>query len=617
MTTKNRAEFIVNLIGNVTQKSRQFGASIRRFGTEGSRSMRLFSSAVTGANGILDKFDNRLVGFVTGGGLAMAGKQVADHQQTVTDLGTTYNLTADQVMKLDAAVTKVAANRKLSTSDLMTGAEAFLGKTNDLEATLAQLDNIALTINAIRLEASAAGNELGGMFNVGFKSPEKMRKWLEGVVSASKEGTGNIGDQLTALRGLGKDTKWQSQLDQQQMLAMLRVANAEFNDPEQAFSAMQGFYDTINDKEKQKILKRKGRINVKDKNGQQKHPADLAFEISNAAKNKEHNLKDVFDGDTLKFIMILGDPKKRDLVKKIAHPDNIEEGLLEKKATQNVQTFNGALTSLTNTGERFAQLKLAKPVQDLADAIHSLTPEELDEYAAAVEKAAYAIGAAVAARYVYRAGKGVYNFAKYIKGGPAGSAGGDTSSGALSGADVVPVYVTNWQDQNNNNHATGPDDNFKFKKGRIRGAAIASTVALPLLSPEERDKNLNKYFKQMREEYPHAYDANGKERGSQIFPVILKNWWYERNEQIAKEGLKPSPYLTGDWGKNTAPNITDTTNPTEPWEYRQPQPQQKPPEGKITIQVETTGDIKAKTKSVKAENIDLRVNTGYSYGKSY
>ncbi|MGV8003783.1 hypothetical protein QPK14_17370 [Photorhabdus temperata subsp. temperata] len=619
MTTKNRAEFIVNLVGNVTQKARQFGASIRRFGTEGSRSMRLFSSAVTGANGILDKFDNRLVGFVTGGGLAMAGKQVADHQQTVTELGTTYNLTADQVMKLDAAVTKVAANRKLSTSDLMTGAEAFLGKTNDLEATLAQLDNIALSINGIKMDASEAGDVLGKLWTTGksYKAPEAMRRWLDTVVSTSKEGTGNIKEQLVAIAAQAKNTKWQSPTAQGQLLAMMRIASAEFNDPSQADSALQDFFGVITDKDKLKTLWQKGRIKSTDKSKQLKQPADLMFEIGTAAKNKEDNLKDVFDGDTLKLAMVFADPKKRDLVKKIAHPDNIEGGLLEKKATQNVQTFNGALTSLTNTGERFAQLKLAKPVQDLADAIHSLTPEELDEYAAAVEKAAYAIGAAVAARYVYRAGKGVYNFAKYIKGGPAGSAGGDTSSGALSGADVVPVYVTNWQDQNNNNHATGPDDNFKFKKGRIRGAAIASTVALPLLSPEERDKNLNKYFKQMREEYPHAYDANGKERGSQIFPVILKNWWYERNEQIAKEGLKPSPYLTGDWGKNTAPNITDTTNPTEPWEYRQPQPQQKPPEGKITIQVETTGDIKAKTKSVKAENIDLRVNTGYSYGKSY
>ncbi|TDB43288.1 hypothetical protein [Photorhabdus luminescens] len=613
MTTKNRAEFIVNLVGNVTQKSRQFGASIRRFGTEGSRSMRLFSSAVTGANGILDKFDNRMVGFVTGGGLAMAGKQIADHQQTITELGTTYNLTADQVMKLDAAVTKVAAHRKLSTADLTTGAEAFMGKTNDFEATLAQLDNIALSINGIKMEASAAGNELGGMFNVGFKSPEKMRKWLDSVVSASKEGTGNIGDQLAALRGLGKDTKWQSQLDQQQMLAMLRIANAEFNDPEQAVSAMQGFYDVINDKEKQKILKRKGRINVKDKKGQFKHPVDLMFEIGTAAKNKKDNLEDVFDGDTLKFAMVFADVKKRDLVKKLAHPNNIEEGLLEKKATQNVQTFNGALTSLMNTGERFAQLKLAKPVQDLADAIHSLTPEELDEYAAAVEKAAYAIGAAVAARYAWRGYKKLSDMLK----GPGGT--NSTSNNDKLGAgdsDVVPVYVTNWSEQGQSDNNNGYSNNkSKFNRGGLIGAVINTVSELEALLPsgEEKKATFERWKKQMKEEYPHAYDKNGQERGSKLFPISLKEWWYKRNDQIVNEGLKPSPYLTGNWEQKSPPSLAEPANP-------QPQPQQNPqksPEGKIVIQVETTGDIKAKTKSVKAENVDLRVNTGYSYGRSY
>ncbi|MBS9435083.1 hypothetical protein [Photorhabdus hainanensis] len=611
MTTENRAEFIVDLVGNVTQKARQFGASIRRFGTEGSRSMRLFSSAVTGANGILDKFDNRMVGFVTGGGLAMAGKQVADHQQTITELGTTYNLTADQVMKLDAAVTKVAAHRKLSTSDLTTGAEAFLGKTNDFEATLAQLDNIALSINGIKMDASEAGDVLGKLWTTGksYKAPEAMRRWLDTVVSTSKEGTGNIKEQLVAIAAQAKNTKWQSPTAQGQLLAMMRIASAEFNDPSQADSALQDFFGVITDKDKLKTLWQKGRIKSTDKSKQLKQPADLMFEIGTAAKNKENNLKDVFDGDTLKLAMVFADPQKRDLVKKIAHPNNIEEGLLEKKATQNVQTFNGALTSLANTGERFAQLKLAKPVQDLADAIHSLTPEELDKYAAAVEKAAYAIGAAVAARYAWRGYKKLSDMVK----GPGGT--NPTSNNDKLGAsdsDVVPVYVTNWQDQNNN-HATGSDDIFKSKKGRLRGAAIASTIALPGLSSEEVNKNLNKYFEQMREEYPHAYDASGKERGSSIFPVDLKNWYYKHNDQIVKEGITPSPYLTGNWEQKSPPSLAEPANP-------QPQPQQnqqKPPEGKITIQVETTGDIKAKTKSVKAENVDLRVNTGYSYARSY
>ncbi|MDC9620143.1 hypothetical protein PSI22_00495 [Xenorhabdus sp. XENO-7] len=426
MTTPNRARFVIDLVGNVAQRARQFGASIRRFGTEGSRSMRLFSGAMTGANGILDKFDNRLMGFVTGGGLALAAKKVADHQQVMTELGTQYNLTADQVNTLDASITKVAGRRKLSTSDLTTAATAFLGQTNNLDATLAHLDNIALSINGIKMEASAAGTELGAMFNVGYQSPEKMQTWLDGVASASRQGTGNVTDQLSALRGLGKNTPWKNQTDQLQMLALMRIANQEFNDPAQAEAAVQGFYEVINNADKRKTLWQKGRVKTTDKNGQLKSPADLLFESGKAAYQKEGNLKDVFDGDTLKLAMVFADPKKRDLAKTMSNPANIEAGLLEEKATQNVQTLNAALISLANAGERFAQLKLAKPVQELADAINDLTPEELDKYAAAIEKAAIAIGAAVAARYAWRAGKKIVNYAQYIKNGPgAGGAGGN------------------------------------------------------------------------------------------------------------------------------------------------------------------------------------------------
>ncbi|CAM3283036.1 hypothetical protein XNC1_3392 [Xenorhabdus nematophila ATCC 19061] len=615
MTTRNRTQFIVDLVGNVTQRARQFGASIRRFGTEGSRSMRLFSSAVTGASGLLDTFDNRLVGFVTGGGLAVAAKKVADHQQVMTELGTQYNLTADQVNGLDAAITKVAGRRKLSSSDLTTAATAFLGQTNNLDATLAHLDNIALSINGIKMEASAAGTELGAMFNVGYQSPEKMQAWLDGIASASRYGTGNVTDQLSALRGLGKDTKWKGQTDQQQMLALIRVASAEFNDPAQAAAAVQGFYSVITDKEKLKTLWQRGRVKPTDKNGQLKHPVDLLFEVGQAAYQKEKNLENVFDGDTLKLAMVFADPKKRDLAKTMANPASIQEGLLEEKATQNVQTLNAALISLANAGERFAQLRLAKPVQDLADAINDLTPDELDEYAAAIEKAAIAIGTVIAARYAWRAGQKIFNYAQYIKNGPGTGGAGGNGGGGLGGnsSEVVPVYVTNWQDRNNGNNGNGSGggpDNRRGWRNNVRGSAISSMASLPFLSSEEGAENMQKHLDKMADDYPYA------EKGPGWLPAPLTNWWYERDEKIKTEGIKPSPYLTGDrpnsfgtWPDFPAARLTvDNPKPDAP---------AKPADGKITVVVESADDLKVRTKSVQAENIDLRVNTGYSYGRSY
>ncbi|HGN0093250.1 TPA: hypothetical protein ACKRHO_002327 [Morganella morganii] len=606
MAAENRTKFIVDLVGNVTQRARQFGASIRSFGAEGSRSMRLFSGAVTGANSILDKFDNKLAGFVTGGGLAMATKRVAEHQQAMVELGTQYNLTADQMNALDAQITRVAGNRKLSSSELMQAANAFLLQTNNYDATIAQLDNIALSITGIKMEATAAGTELGGMFNSGYNSPEKMRKWLDGAVTATQFGTGNLNDQLSALRSMGKNTPWKNQEDQMQMLALMRVASQEFDDPSQASAAVQGFFDTAGTADGQKKLKAYGNVNIKGKDGKIKSPADLMTEIIKAGYGKEDNLKQVFSGDTLKLMMVFTDPKKQAQLRDAANPANIRDGFLDEKATQNVQTFNGAMTSLVNAGERFAQLKLAKPVQELADAINDLSPEELDKYAETIEKAAYAIGAAVAARYAWRGGNKILNFVKGGKGGPgAGAAGGDAGLG--DGSSVVPVYVTNWRDERRgrDNGGGGSDAGRGMTNGlRAKGLAVAG--ALPFLSEEEARENIEKRREQLKRDYPNG------DKGPSWLPAQINDWWYSRDEKL-QEPRKPSPYLTGE-NNNSFGNWPSAYPSQQLAAAAKPPEPVKPPDGQIRVIVDAAPDLVVKTKSVESENVDLRVNTGYSGG---
>ncbi|MER5034956.1 hypothetical protein [Morganella morganii] len=606
MAAENKTKFIVDLVGNVTQRARQFGASIRSLGTEGSRSMRLFSGAVTGANSILDKFDNKLAGFVTGGGLAMATKRVAEHQQVMVELGTQYNLTADQVNALDEQIAKVAGRRKLSSSDLTQAANAFLLQTNNFDATLEQLDNMALLIKGIGVESQSSGEKLGAMFNSGYNSPEKIRKWLDGIASATQFGTGDIKTQFDALPSMGKNTPWKNQSDQMQMLALMRIANQEFDDPSQASSAVQGFFDSVSTKEGRQKLKVKGGINTKGKNGELKSPADLLAEIVKAGYGKEDNLKDVFSGDTLKLAMIFADSKKQAQLRDAANPANIRDGFLDEKATQNVQTFNGAMTSLVNAGERFAQLKLAKPVQELADAINDLSPEELDKYAETIEKAAYAIGAAVAARYAWRGGNKILNFVKGGKGGPGtGAAGGDAGLG--DGSSVVPVYVTNWRDERRgrDNGGGGSDAGRGMTNGlRAKGLAVAG--ALPFLSEEEARENIEKRREQLKRDYPNG------DKGPSWLPAQINDWWYRRDEKL-QEPRKPSPYLTGE-NNNSFGNWPSAYPGQQLAAAAKPPEPVKPPDGQIRVIVEAAADLVVKTKSVQSENVDLRVNTGYSGG---
>ncbi|HEQ1857016.1 TPA: hypothetical protein VEO38_000516 [Providencia alcalifaciens] len=604
MATQNKTQFVVDLVGNVTSRARQFGASISRFGAEGSRSMKLFTSSINGANGILDKFDNKLVGFVTGGGLAMAGKKVADHQQVMTKLGTQYNLTADQVGELDKRIAQTAATYRLSSSDLTNATNAFLTQTNDFDAAISQLDNIAKTIGGIGVEATTAGAKLGDMFNVGYNSPEKMSKWLDGIATATKFGTGDITQQFNALPSMGKNTAWKSQQDQMQMLAIMRIANKEFDDPAQAEAAAKGLFDVATNKEKQKALRQKGGISVKDKSGKFKSPADLVSEINTAAYNKENNLSVVFDGDTLKLMMAFTDPKNKTLLKEQSNPLNIQDGLMDEKATQNVQTLNAAIISLTNAGERFAQLKLAKPIQDLADAINELSPEELDKYAERIEKVAIGIGAVIAARYAYRGGKKIYDFAQTFK--KDGGAGGKGGGGGLGGVGVTSVFVTNWPvgfggkggGKGGNIVSGNGGKGFGNTLAKVGMVGMATEMTTPLV-----DDALVGLFGE----------------NDQFNKIRSAPTWGEFYDATVGDGWKALSSIWSDDAQTEPVSLDNSANLVGALIKALPEAPEpaKPADGKITVVVESSEGLTVRTKSVQSENVDLRVNTGYSGGNTY
>lgn len=441
MTAENKASFIVNLAGNVAQKAKSFGSAISEMGKKGSRSMRLMSSAMSASNKMLDKFDNKFVGFATGGGLMIAAKKVGDWQQQLTELGTRYNLTAEQSEDFLNTVYSTGAAYKMPYNDVITALDKMLERTNDVSGSISNVDNIGKAIKGLGLSAGEAGDHVAQLMNKGL-TPDNINKLFNGVASASKIGTGNIKEQLAGIIELTKDTQWQSPEQLIQMLAIQRLSDSHLGNSTDASSSIKSFADAIKDPQKRKILKLNGIDVFKDKDKKEyKDPSQLLLEIGNRAKFKDHNLKTVFSDNLIKTTQAFSDSKQQ---QKLLSGVKIEEGLLEEKTSKNISTFNGALTSLTNAGERWAQLKLAKPIQDLADAINSLTPEQLDAYTKKLETGAKIIGGAIAARYAYKGYKGVKDILK----------GGKSGGGILNSTDIstkpTPVYVTNWGEQNQN-----------------------------------------------------------------------------------------------------------------------------------------------------------------------
>ncbi|MFB9087679.1 hypothetical protein ACFFW8_25235 [Erwinia tracheiphila] len=243
MATENRAKFIIDLVGNVSQRARNFGSSIRQLGRDGSLSMRLLSRSVSGANGILDKFDNRLVGFATGGGLVMAGKRVGEQSQLLTELGTRYNLTADQVNAFNQAVWQNAGNRKTNYTDLINATGKFLERTNDLDGAVTQMDNIALAMKGIGLSAEDAGDLVSAFWLSGTRDARAMTRALDGLSSVSLTGTGNLSEQVKSVPGMIKKHLMEKRLRISRRLWVCRGwPMNSFTDPSQAASAVNDFF---------------------------------------------------------------------------------------------------------------------------------------------------------------------------------------------------------------------------------------------------------------------------------------------------------------------------------------------------------------------------------------
>ena len=599
MTVQNRAQFIVDLTGNVAQRAKSFGSAISAMGRTGSRSMQMLSSAMSASNRVLDKFDNKLVGFATGGGLVMAAKRVGDWQQQLTELGTSYNLTAKQSDEFLNAVYAAGTLYKMPYRDVVTALDKILERTNDVSGSVSNVDNIAKAIRGLGLSADEAGAHVAQLMNKGF-TPDGINQLFNGVASASKIGTGNIREQFAGIVELTKNTQWQSPEQLMQLLAIQRLSDAQLGNSADAASALKSFADTIKDKKAQQILKLNGIDVYSDANKSQfKDPTQLLLEIGNRSRFKDHNLKTVFPEKLIKTTQAFANSEQQ---QKLLAGVKIEDGLLESKTSKNINTFNGALTSLTNAGERWAQLKLAKPIQDLADAINSLTPEQLDAYTSKLETGVKIIGGAIAARYVYRGYRGIKNML-------GGHKLGGAIDSAVSSAGATPVFVTNWPSDFSGAGGNNRGKGFGFGRNNAKSLNVVAAAAELLINRPSIDELPESHplrrGREMLEHPERFYDSGNVQTWRRyVFNPEIDNSMQNFNKSLTRalksviDAVIPTGANANTKISGSPPILAGASNERS----------------EIVLKIEPANGLTVKTKSVgNIADTDIVVNTGKTY----
>jgi len=141
---------------------------------------------------------------------------------------------------------------------------------------------------------------------------------------------------------------------------------------------------------------------------------------------------------------------------------NGNTGQLLLDAANKATTATAAIESLNAAMQRMANQNLAKPVQDLADAINSIEPEKLNEL---FDIAGKGVAAAAGIWAVNKAARGVaggFRAVQAFRGGKGGR--GKNIGNALSQATAQPVLVTNWPGANGGSDFAGDGGKGRGKR---------------------------------------------------------------------------------------------------------------------------------------------------------
>ncbi|EES4110623.1 phage tail protein [Escherichia coli] len=442
MATGNRlsTEIMINLAGNLTAKARQYGANMSQFARNHQKAMSLVKATTESATRGLDVLGNRYTAMIAGLGSSLTIKQVADFDAQMRRMGTDAQLTTEQVKTLHDKIRDVSNQKdiRIDASALGQGASELLGKTGDYQYVVDNLRNMGLMMQAFGVDGQVAAGLMAQFWEKNVRGADAVNNMMDRLYSQFAVGSVSVADVARAAPKLFSIIQDQGPEAIAQMGAFAQVFAKNKGSIDETVTSIQAMYASLSDKKNIEFLKKNG-IDVFVKGTKDiKKPYELMMEILKRAKYDPLKLQDVFDLTGMQGIKALLNPENRQLMEQMIY-GTIELGSTQKAAQTNAEGFNAAIQSLNNEWQRFAEGQLAKPVQELADALNSVDQHTVQNWLQVGKYMAIAVGGIIAIRKTYQLGKTLHDIMN-PKGKGKGIPGAITD---VFGSGVIPVYVVN------------------------------------------------------------------------------------------------------------------------------------------------------------------------------
>lgn len=440
MAQQLKTDIILNLAGNLAAKARQYGTSMSDFAKKNETAMTMIKRSADVAGRGIDTLGNRYVGIAAAFATGATVRSIGNFSEQMTRLGTNAKLTDDQVASLKTRILELANQKdiRIDTTQYTAAIDELLGKTGDFEFVNNNLENLGLFMQAFGADAKSSGALFAQFREKGIKDAKQVMNTIDDLYSQFAVGSVNVKDLAAISEQLFAVYQGKGPAAITQMASLVQLFAKTKGNANESLTSIQGVFAAFSDKNKVEFLNSKG-INVFKKGTKElREPIELLLEILEAAQNNPMALGDVFDQTAIQGLTSLFSEENKDLIKQM-NKSTGEYGETQKAAAKNAAEFNNAIKSLNTSFSQFAESRLSKPIQDLADAINEVDDKTIDNWLKWGEAALWVVGGLVAAKKTVDAVSWVGdNF-----GGKGKGKNGKGGAGGFADMGVMPVYVVN------------------------------------------------------------------------------------------------------------------------------------------------------------------------------
>lgn len=476
MAQRLETDIILNLAGNLAAKARQYGASMSEFARKNEKAMTLVRTTTAAAGRGIDTLGNRYVGLAATFATGATVRNIGNFEAQMTRLGTNAKLTSDEVNLLSQSILDLSTQKdiRIDTTQLAAGVDELLGKTGDFQFVQDNLENMGLFMQAFGADAQSTGAIFAQFREKGIRDSKAVMDTIDQLYSQFAIGSVNVKDLAGISEQLFATYQGKGPQAISQMAALVQLFAKAKGNANESLTSIQAVFATFSDKKKVEFLNRQGIEVFKKGTKELREPVELLLEVLDKAKNDPMKLGDVFDQTALQGIASLYSQENKDLLLQMTS-GTADFGATQEAAAKNAATLNSAMLSLNNSFNKFANERLAEPIQELADAINSVDDDTIQNWLKWGETALWVVGGLVAAKKGLDIAASIKNVFGKAPGG-AGGAGGFADLGAM------PVYVVNMPGGGIGTTSTIPGTTTNPSKGGFLKTAVIQIAQASIIA---------------------------------------------------------------------------------------------------------------------------------------